>query len=411
MADGQTLLFIPQSWPFPDAAEDTFIGPELPHLAATFARIVVAPLQGNPTLGTTLGRRLSAVPGQVILDTRLLGSLRRRTSPMGVLRHIWGTRTGDDRGDAGLAARIARARLLAQAARIRRTLADLAASLKPSLLYTYWFDAATIAASQLGLATVTRAHGYDLYEDRHALSFHPLRRWALDHLHLVACVSEHGRRHIAELHPGHDKHCEVHRLGVPDEGRRGVWDETRIALVSCSAAVPLKRLARIAEVAHLAARQGDRPVHWCHIGGGPGLPELRRTLAQLKHPRLSWELAGELPATAVRTRMCAERPLLFLNQSSTEGVPAGVMEAFSCGIPVCASAVGGVPEIVDDGNGLLHARDAQVADVATAICALAREPARQRRMADAAHATWMTMCDPAINHGRFAARLRSIAQP
>ncbi len=39
---------------------------------------------------------------------------------------------------------------------------------------------------------------------------------------------------------------------------------------------------------------------------------------------------------------------LFVNTSSSEGVPFSIMEAFAAGIPVMATNVGGTGEIVDD---------------------------------------------------------------
>jgi glycosyltransferase involved in cell wall biosynthesis len=48
---------------------------------------------------------------------------------------------------------------------------------------------------------------------------------------------------------------------------------------------------------------------------------------------------------------------LFLNVSTTEGVPVSIMEAFSAGIPVYATNVGGTSEIVNSGNGKLMDKD------------------------------------------------------
>ena len=44
---------------------------------------------------------------------------------------------------------------------------------------------------------------------------------------------------------------------------------------------------------------------------------------------------------------------VFVNVSSSEGLPVSIMEAFSYGIPAIATAVGGMPEIVTEDCGVL----------------------------------------------------------
>jgi glycosyltransferase involved in cell wall biosynthesis len=70
--------------------------------------------------------------------------------------------------------------------------------------------------------------------------------------------------------------------------------------------------------------------------------------------------------------------------SSTEGLGLVIVEAMSQGLPVIATRVGGIPELVEDGvNGLLvdvHRPD----ELAAAIASLRGEPALRLRMAAAA---------------------------
>jgi glycosyltransferase involved in cell wall biosynthesis len=70
----------------------------------------------------------------------------------------------------------------------------------------------------------------------------------------------------------------------------------------------------------------------------------------------------------------------FCLPSLIEGLPMALIEAMGTGLPVIASAVGGVPEVVLEGeNGfLVPPADAQA--LATALRRIAREPDLRARM-------------------------------
>ena len=59
---------------------------------------------------------------------------------------------------------------------------------------------------------------------------------------------------------------------------------------------------------------------------------------------------------------------IFINTSADEGIPVSIMEALSFGIPIIATRVGGVNEIVDDKiNGFLLPSDPEPAMIAEKI--------------------------------------------
>lgn len=110
------------------------------------------------------------------------------------------------------------------------------------------------------------------------------------------------------------------------------------------------------------------------IGDGPARAALEAEVARLPEPR--WVvLAGR--------RMDVPRLLpaldVFALPSRSEGLPLVVPEAMAVGLPVVATAVGGLPGVVEEGaTGLLAPVDEHA--FAAALGALCDDPARARRL-------------------------------
>jgi glycosyltransferase involved in cell wall biosynthesis len=77
---------------------------------------------------------------------------------------------------------------------------------------------------------------------------------------------------------------------------------------------------------------------------------------------------------------CFERADVFVFPSHDEGMPMAVLEAMAAGLPVVATAVGGIPELLEDGeNGMLVAPRAPK-DLSRALERLCRDPRLRLRM-------------------------------
>lgn len=100
-----------------------------------------------------------------------------------------------------------------------------------------------------------------------------------------------------------------------------------------------------------AIRQLDDPDVRLHVvGGGPELVALQKKTRQ-EGTEGQVYFHGVLPHREVAALL--HQSQLLVLPSYTEGVPNVIMEALACGIPVVATAVGGIPEIVTSDNGIL----------------------------------------------------------
>ncbi|MFB3778033.1 MAG: glycosyltransferase [Bryobacteraceae bacterium] len=75
---------------------------------------------------------------------------------------------------------------------------------------------------------------------------------------------------------------------------------------------------------------------------------------------------------------------LLALSSRWEGSPVTVLEAMAAGLPVVATAVGGVPELVDDGTTGILVRPGNEQELGDALASLVKAPARRLAMGQAA---------------------------
>ena len=139
--------------------------------------------------------------------------------------------------------------------------------------------------------------------------------------------------------------------------------------------VPSKRFADAVQ-ATAVARAAGAPVELVLIGAGDpeaeaALRSVAESSAMADHVHLIGSTDGE---GLVRALGASD---LLVSSSAYEGFGLTVAEAMACGLPAVATAVGGVTDLVDDGQtGTLVAVGAPE-EMGTAIAALAQDPARR----------------------------------
>ncbi|WP_309065058.1 glycosyltransferase [Microbacterium sp.] len=226
-------------------------------------------------------------------------------------------------------------------------------------------------------ARVVRAHGYDLYEERAAEGYLPVRPFLFRRADRILTISEDGARYLGSRHKHVRGRIAVSRLGVFGPDRPPLHPPgDRITIVSCSAVSDIKRVGLILDAVRALADAGvDRPVHWLHFGDGPLMRELRESIMDLPES-VTVELRGQVANAEVLDFYRRQRVDLFVNVSTTEGVPVSIMEAIAHGIPVVATAVGGTPEIVgrELGTGDVVASYATAPEIASTMRSVIEAP-------------------------------------
>jgi glycosyltransferase involved in cell wall biosynthesis len=117
------------------------------------------------------------------------------------------------------------------------------------------------------------------------------------------------------------------------------------------------------------------------VGDGPDRPAVAAEVERLGLGHAA-QLAGERHDIA-DLLVAAD---IFVLSTRSEGLPLSILEAMSAGLPVVASRVGGIPELVVDGETGLLVPPGDPSSLATAIERLMEEPALRDRLGAAGRA-------------------------
>jgi len=116
-------------------------------------------------------------------------------------------------------------------------------------------------------------------------------------------------------------------------------------------------------------------------GDGPQRAELEHQAAALSLDESTVRFLGARPD--VDDLLCASD--FFVLPSDTEGLPLSVLEAMAHSVPVVASNVGGIPELIDHGTHGVLVSPADPPALAAAIRRLAEDPLLRQRLGHAAY--------------------------
>ena len=149
-----------------------------------------------------------------------------------------------------------------------------------------------------------------------------------------------------------------------------------------SRGVPEKGWAEALEAFRIALQHSDRPMRLVLVGGGPHLDELKALVGENEPVVFTGHQAS--PADWISGFDVGLLPSCF----AAESLPCVVIEYLTLGKPVIATAIGGIPEMLDTENGPCGTlvpissatRRADVAALAHAMLQLAHDDALRQSM-------------------------------
>jgi colanic acid/amylovoran biosynthesis glycosyltransferase len=412
------ILVVTTSYPY--GRNEAFIKAELEYLAQCFAHVELVPSFYAPDAEP----RPTALPVNLGYANMRWGARRAFVLVSSFMGGLWRYRWLDDawrimRREHRLENVKELVRALYRACLFERFLVEQIkyGNKEIDIVYFYWMFPEIAGAirfrdvHQPTLKVVSRAHRGDLYEDKRSGGYAGLRHGVLAGIDAVFSISDHGRAYVVREHPTAACKCFTARLGVDDPGFENAQpQDAALALASCSFVVEEKRLHLLVDaIAYMLDSMPLLSIKWTHIGDGALFDELRAyALSKLGGGRVELVFTGYLAQEDVMQLYREQKFDVFVNVSSSEGIPVSLMEASSVGIPMVATDVGGNSEIVNDTNGILIPADPDAATIAHALARF-RDRASAKAYRAQARADWLDKYSAARNYPQFGRYLANIA--
>lgn len=168
----------------------------------------------------------------------------------------------------------------------------------------------------------------------------------------VVWISQNGKRVFLSNHPEYAGKTSVVVNGITDMKLVDVPPSTqhRYRLVTTGTVCERKGQYIIVEAMHSMNPDVLKDTHLTVMGIGA---DYGRLVTKTEEYGLQEHITflGNVPNAEVHQHLCAEN--IFVLMSRNEGLPISVIEAMRAGLPVISTHVDGIPEQVDERNGVL----------------------------------------------------------
>jgi colanic acid/amylovoran biosynthesis glycosyltransferase len=274
-------------------------------------------------------------------------------------------------------------------------------------VHAHFATSATAVALHLhdltGVSYSFTAHAKDIF--RHTVESDSLER-KLRASRFAVTVSDYNRRYLADFE-GSERVVRIYNgLEIDRYAPNGAAREQPPLVLAVGRLVEKKGFADLIRACALLRESG--PAFQCLIVGKGELEgELRRLIEELGLGG-QVELAGPIPRerllSVYRRASVVVAPCVIGSDGNRDGLPTVVAEAMAIGVPVVATDVTGIPELVKDGRTGVLVPQRQPEALATAIGRVLADPAWAGALARAGRARVERDFDLRVN----VARLRGL---
>ena len=256
---------------------------------------------------------------------------------------------------------------------------------------------------------VTRAHRWDIFFEGNKGNYLPMRRPIFDNLDSIFFSSMEGRSYFSKKLKIENKKLRIGWLGIKKSEFNAIKiKHSPLEILTCSAMISRKRNHLLIEA--LSEIDGLE-IKWSHIGDGPEMESLLSLADKLLSPKknIQYSFLGRYSNPELYSYY-RDKPIdVFLNLSTSEGVPMAIVEIMSFCIPVIATNVGGVSEIVNNHNGVLLSANPSTEEIVNALkmisCLNDEEYSIYKQNA---YETWSNRFDAEKTYSKFAMDLLAL---
>jgi glycosyltransferase involved in cell wall biosynthesis len=232
-----------------------------------------------------------------------------------------------------------------------------------------------------GIPYSVTVHAHDIFVDK------PMLATKLRDAAFIASISEFNRDYLMRvLGPWVRQKTRIVHCGIDPAyyGRsEKAFDGRRLEILSVGSLQPYKGFSFLIQACATLRSRGV-PFRCRIIGGGDLRAALEKLIqenglgkvVQLLGPRTQDEVS-----LLLRTGNCYVQPSIVTSTGKMEGIPVAVMEAMISGLPVIATSISGLPELVKPGKTGWLVPPGDSEHLADALCEVYAQPAEARRRA------------------------------